>query len=450
MTTTFQDNISVAKFTVVLFGDPKSGKTTTINTLSGQAQTTTTNPSSYTFTTPPCTFYSDQNISTVILQFYKIEEQKYFERKDYAYYRASKLAIVVIDLTSQSSWDNRNRWLAEIERYCAYEIKVVVVGTKGDLTINNNNQRIVSQEMIDSFVDPLEFTYIELIKDGGGGLDQRDQFQQIMIDAENKRFIKQMINTCQLTINFKRNQINNNNNNNSTNNNNNNNNNLTKIFYMVFNNKVLFKNIMGQVKEIHNIMRVKAYKLDYSQPHFWVSHPSLVNALLYRHKYAKKYLLSPLTLQFLEPFLWNNSNFQLFHSLFPISNKSILDGDESKKFVDASCISGSLEIVKYLFKKLNLPFTLKGFFSSIILGYTDITKYLVGQSQVLRKNHDQIQITPSTKIIITRDILIEGIRLAKAYHSNRDSTILVYLEHELDNLENGKPILKKFTSLFKK
>jgi small GTP-binding protein len=59
-----------------------------------------------------------------------------------AYYKGSKGALLVYDITKKESFDNIEKWLQEFKRNCEPDITIILIGNKCDL----QNERVVSRE----------------------------------------------------------------------------------------------------------------------------------------------------------------------------------------------------------------------------------------------------------------------------------------------------------------
>ena len=60
-----------------------------------------------------------------------------------AYYKGSKGALLVYDITKRSTFENVDRWLEEFKRNCDPEISIILVGNKCDL---DNNREVTIEE----------------------------------------------------------------------------------------------------------------------------------------------------------------------------------------------------------------------------------------------------------------------------------------------------------------
>lgn len=65
--------------------------------------------------------------------------------------------IICFDLTDIRSFRNISRWHDEVLRFCPDDTQVFLVGTKSDL----KTRRVVSSEMIRTFTEQYDLTYIE-------------------------------------------------------------------------------------------------------------------------------------------------------------------------------------------------------------------------------------------------------------------------------------------------
>jgi len=59
--------------------------------------------------------------------------QERFRTITSSYYRGAQGVIVVFDLTKKDTFSNVVKWLAELERYAAEDVRKILVGNKSDL-----------------------------------------------------------------------------------------------------------------------------------------------------------------------------------------------------------------------------------------------------------------------------------------------------------------------------
>ena len=109
------------------------------------------------------------------------------------YYRGADGAIVIFDLTDQSSFNDLKKWIKDIKNYGEKDIQIIVVGNKLDLF----NQRKVTQSQANNFCNENKYKYIESsAKDGTNLLkifeeltfDLTTKHQQKIQDEINKKF----------------------------------------------------------------------------------------------------------------------------------------------------------------------------------------------------------------------------------------------------------------------
>ena len=74
-----------------------------------------------------------------------------------AYYRGAKGAMIVYDVTNQTSFDNVDKWTNEIKEKAARNINLMIVGNKTDLT----DQIVVTSEMATEKAKALEIPVME-------------------------------------------------------------------------------------------------------------------------------------------------------------------------------------------------------------------------------------------------------------------------------------------------
>lgn len=73
-----------------------------------------------------------------------------------SYYRGAQGVIVVFDLTKKDTFSNVVKWLAELERYAAEDVRKILVGNKADLPDHE-----VKFEEAKELADRLGLEYIE-------------------------------------------------------------------------------------------------------------------------------------------------------------------------------------------------------------------------------------------------------------------------------------------------
>lgn len=94
---------------------------------------------------------------TIKAQVWDTAGQEKFRAVTSAYYRGAVGALVVYDITSNESFENLTKWLAELKEHAA-DITVMLVGNKNDLA----DARVVSTERGATFADQHGITFLEV------------------------------------------------------------------------------------------------------------------------------------------------------------------------------------------------------------------------------------------------------------------------------------------------
>lgn len=107
-------------------------------------------------------------VSRVVkLQIWDTAGQERFRTITTSYYRGGNGIILVFDLTDLESFNNLEKWLQEINRYCREDTPILVVGNKTD------QPRVVPSFNIQNFLDEhsLKGDYLETSAKTGDGVD---------------------------------------------------------------------------------------------------------------------------------------------------------------------------------------------------------------------------------------------------------------------------------------
>lgn len=155
-------------FKIILIGDSGTGKTSLINRYINNKF-----DSKY-----QCTIGVDflmkkitlEDQTPIKLQIWDTAGMEKYKQITSTYYRGAQGAIVVFDLTSQSSFDSVGKW---VDDFCAisnpkYHQTIYIVGNKSDL----QKERVVSQEDIDTYCSLNNFKYIEASARTGHGVQK--------------------------------------------------------------------------------------------------------------------------------------------------------------------------------------------------------------------------------------------------------------------------------------
>ena len=95
------------------------------------------------------------------------------------YYRGADGAIVIFDLTDQSSFNDLKKWIKDIKNYGEKDIQIIIVGNKLDLF----NQRKVTQSQANNFCNENKYKYIEASAKDGTNLLKI--FEELTFDLAN-------------------------------------------------------------------------------------------------------------------------------------------------------------------------------------------------------------------------------------------------------------------------
>ncbi|KAI8384980.1 ras family-domain-containing protein [Radiomyces spectabilis] len=94
---------------------------------------------------------------TIKAQIWDTSGQERYRAITGAYYRGAVGALLVYDITRQSSFQNVDHWLKELREHCDNDISLMLVGNKSDLADN----RAVSTEEAKEYATDLEMLFFE-------------------------------------------------------------------------------------------------------------------------------------------------------------------------------------------------------------------------------------------------------------------------------------------------
>lgn len=103
----------------------------------------------------------------VKLQLWDTAGQERFRTITSSYYRGSQGVIVMFDLTKEDTFKNVIKWLAELERYAAEDVRRILVGNKSDLP----NRQVQAKDALE-LADRLGLEYIETSAKDTTNVDQ--------------------------------------------------------------------------------------------------------------------------------------------------------------------------------------------------------------------------------------------------------------------------------------
>lgn len=109
----------------------------------------------------------DVDGTRVKLQLWDTAGQERFRTITSSYYRGSQGVIVMFDLTKEDTFKNVIKWLAELERYAAEDVRRILVGNKSDLP----NRQVQAKDALE-LADRLGLEYIETSAKDTTNVDQ--------------------------------------------------------------------------------------------------------------------------------------------------------------------------------------------------------------------------------------------------------------------------------------
>jgi small GTP-binding protein len=94
---------------------------------------------------------------TVKLQIWDTAGQERFKSDSKAYFRNADGAVLVYDITSDTSFDDLSNWLHDLQQLCHPSAYILLVGNKGDL----EKERKVGIQQAKDFAENHQLEYIE-------------------------------------------------------------------------------------------------------------------------------------------------------------------------------------------------------------------------------------------------------------------------------------------------
>jgi small GTP-binding protein len=152
-------------FKIILIGDSNIGKTSLINRYINRNFT-----EKYI-----CTIGVDFMMKTIIhescrikLQIWDTAGMEKYKQITVSYYRGAQAAIVCFDLTNMSTFKSVKRWIDDFNQNQPTGKLIIIVGNKSDLV----EEREVSKEEIDKFIEMNGYIYFECSARQGEGIDE--------------------------------------------------------------------------------------------------------------------------------------------------------------------------------------------------------------------------------------------------------------------------------------
>ncbi|XP_071117161.1 ras-related protein Rab-1A-like isoform X2 [Haliotis cracherodii] len=101
--------------------------------------------------------YLERFNTTIGVDFWDTSGQERFRAITSSYYRNIHGIIIMYDITSQTSFNNLERWLHQCEQYSTDGVNKMIVGNKTDL----DEHRVVSESTAKAYADGRGMPYLE-------------------------------------------------------------------------------------------------------------------------------------------------------------------------------------------------------------------------------------------------------------------------------------------------
>ena len=122
---------------------------------------------------------------TIKAQIWDTAGQERYRAITSAYYRGAVGALVVYDITKDVSFENVEKWLAELKENATADITMMLVGNKTDLA----NQRLVSTEQGKAYAESRGITFLEASALQNANVEA--SFLQILSEIYHKKASKE-------------------------------------------------------------------------------------------------------------------------------------------------------------------------------------------------------------------------------------------------------------------
>eukprot|EP00825_Cyclidium_porcatum_P010189 TRINITY_DN15222_c0_g1_i1.p2 TRINITY_DN15222_c0_g1~~TRINITY_DN15222_c0_g1_i1.p2 ORF type:complete len:245 (+),score=52.66 TRINITY_DN15222_c0_g1_i1:178-912(+) len=171
----------VSKFKFVFVGDQSVGKTSIINRFIYDNFTGTQQPTvGIDFVSK--TLHIDNK--TVRLQLWDTAGQERFRSLIPSYIRDSNAAIIVYDITNQSSFQSLEKWIEYVKEERGEDVVIVLIGNKNDL----ENKRQVTQQEGENFAKQQNLMFFECSAQNGNNiLNVFKALSQQLINSGNQQ-----------------------------------------------------------------------------------------------------------------------------------------------------------------------------------------------------------------------------------------------------------------------
>ncbi|MBY9007357.1 MAG: GTP-binding protein [Candidatus Lokiarchaeota archaeon] len=151
-----RDEVIDYKFKIVVCGDPRVGKTSTILRFTNNAFTRTYIPTLGVNVTQKALKIDEKVIKLVL---WDIAGQSKFSKMRIHFYQGAEGVLLVFDLSNKKSFDSVRRWYKDIEDNLKGRFKIIgfLLGNKNDL----DDKRAINKESAIELANELNLKYIE-------------------------------------------------------------------------------------------------------------------------------------------------------------------------------------------------------------------------------------------------------------------------------------------------
>ncbi|MHA2346674.1 MAG: Rab family GTPase [Candidatus Hodarchaeales archaeon] len=148
----FAEGIFRSNFKIVVLGDGGVGKTAIIQHLLGKEFT-----SSYLLTIGAdiSTYKLNHEGKTLSLQIWDLAGQERFDIVRNLYYSGARAAILVFDLTRPESFQNLEKWMADLFLHAGKKIPIILLGNKSDL----KGEEFEDDKSVNSLLEKIDKLY---------------------------------------------------------------------------------------------------------------------------------------------------------------------------------------------------------------------------------------------------------------------------------------------------
>ncbi|MFX1485998.1 MAG: Rab family GTPase [Promethearchaeota archaeon] len=150
-------------FKVVVVGDEKVGKTSLIVRYTEKRFTGDYKPTIGIDFAGKFVPFGKLNLNLIIWDIGGQEKYKILRRH---YLEGARGAILVYDITNKRSFDNLDKWLGDVDKYCG-RVPIILVGNKSDL----NDARKVSSNEGSVFAEKAKLEFLETSAKSGNGVE---------------------------------------------------------------------------------------------------------------------------------------------------------------------------------------------------------------------------------------------------------------------------------------